>query len=631
MSTSAPPPDGSDKLRLGGSHEPDREGITARPPHTVPPTEPEIEPTPAESLFSAFSPDKIGGLGIANLVEEPGIGGYPIIAKLAVGGLDEYLTGSSVHTKPDIDGSAYVREAFGGFGSGSPEYDDNSRLQVEVPNPAAAVNWFREATPQEGSSVATVAFTESIPSALHPAISAIAVNFRQGQDGQNSLIYGTVSRHHDAFDIPGVPAYTTAGRRIDTSTPAKNMLKQHMVDRITGLYPDGTTASKDGNEIAIRLDDNITICVSQAGELRLSVNGGGNSYNRFGRVPATPRQLERELKALQECLPPITEAYADFFRQQLPPTTLRVEYGTSGEAGASQDPVNPERLAILRQELLVDPSEDDFKYIGGLDNDIARLRKAALGFAHPEVFKEYGVAPPRGMLLQGPPGVGKSTLIRAFAREIDAVVLNVKASTIKNAFHGETERNIRGVFQLADELVAEGEQVVLFFDEMESLAPARDAMGASGIDKNVTTELLQGMNVDRPGCIIIGATNVPGALDPALTNNTSRFSEQLEISLPDIEARHDIIEKLFLKFTDRSSIGDMAALFDPAIQIDTLAQASEGLSGADLETAIRKALTDKAVQKIQTGEKPGPVTNGELYQALKAVEMAKEKTGGSYL
>ncbi len=534
-----------------------------------------------------------------------------------------------------VDGSGYVEDAFGGFGPGSPEYDPDRRLTITIPNPKAAVGWFTDVEVNPDENYPTkISFSASVSNTRHPGVRTLEVRF--AKTGDISLVTGRVLAHRGALSVPTAPERDGNGVLIDTKTPAKIKMARHMLDRLNALYGEKLRASKDAQGAVIEVGDGIDLYVELADLPTLAVTPNGNAFYydfvRYGTARATPRQLERELLALQQHFPQIAEAYADFFRAQLPKSMIEVDYkNPKSEGGSAQDPVNPQRLAMLRRELVTEPRGDDFKYIGGLEADIAKLKQAAMGFSHPEAFREFGVAPPRGILLQGPPGTGKTSLAMAFARDAEAVVLTLKASTIKSAFHGETERNIRGAFALVDELVAEGKKVVVFIDEIEALAPARDSMGSSGIDKNVTAELLQGMNVDRKNCIIIAATNVPGMVDPALLNNSSRFSEQLEIGLPDTKARSDIIHKLFLKFTDKSTGGSQEALFDPAIDVDTLAVASEGLSGADIENAIRKVMFTKAVMLASTGVKPGPATNGEIYQSIKSVIIGKEKTGRNYL
>lgn len=547
----------------------------------------------------------------------------------------KYLLGAKMRLHVEtVDGTEYVKDAYGGFGPGSPEYDNGRRLEVVVPNAKQAVRWFEDVTIEEGKLFAFKVFSAEVARTDHPMVSAVSIKFKKFPD--NTLIVGKIEPRLGAFGhIEGVPKTDEEGREVKTYRPAQKLLFEHLETRISTLYPESVKTDKTSSEIKVTIGDDVAIYIdtSNLPNLSVGVNGrdDGIEAERYNLKNTTPGQLARELTIMQEHFPGIAEAYADFFRVQLPKTTIEVDYKSPQSSEEDEKgSEHAERISRLRQELVVDPREDDFKYIGGLDKDIERLHQAALGFAHPEAFEEFGVTPPRGILLKGPPGTGKTSLAMAFANDVKAVVLNVKASTIKNAFHGETEKNVRAVFDLADELAAEGERVVIFMDEIESLAPQRNSMGSSNIDRNVVTELLQGMNVDRPNCIIIAATNDSGMVDSALTNNSSRFSEQLEIGLPNEAAREDIIKKLFLKFSDKAKGGE-TALFETDIDIAALVQGSEELSGADIENAIRKVLMAKAVMKASTGQQPGPVTETQLYSSLDQVFKAKQSTGTSYL
>lgn len=541
-----------------------------------------------------------------------------------------------------VDGTSYAAGAFGGFGPGSPEYDNSRRLRIVIPDSRTAVRWFEDTAGTDGRdallgpSMPERKFTAFIPEIHHPAIQQVDVVFKKSE--QTSLIAGQITTRHNALDVDDIPEQE--GFVMDTRTPGRKMLAEHMKDRMEALFPGMVETGKDGKHALVTVEDGIDFYINYTSlpNITVTVNGsvGGGTYGRtverYGEHGATPEQLEKELLALQEHFPAIAEAHADFFRKQLPRSRIEVSYARQRTADSDKnDPLYAMRMNRLWEELLVEPREDDFKYVGGLAGPIERLTTASIGFAHPEAYRAFGTSPPRGILLSGPPGVGKTTLAMGFARESGAVLVNLKPSVIKNAFHGETERNIRAAFQIVDELVADGMKVVVFIDELESLAPARDSFGSSNVDVNVTTELLQALNVDRPNCVVIGATNIPGKVDPALTNNSSRFSEQIEIDLPDETAIEDIFQKLFLKFSDRSTGGDAALLFDSGIQLDTLIKEAHGLSGADIEAAIRTVLTAKAVMFATTGQRPGPASNGELYQSLKAVAAQKQKTGNNYL
>ncbi len=576
------------------------------------------------------------GLGLNFLLEEPM-------------GMHAFGNGRPA---PQTDGDSYLRDAFGGFGPGSPEYDDNGkRLQIVIEDLDKAVAWFNNPTvmPGHGRQPRKI-FRTAISPDEHPKISQLNVEFSVHETGA-MLISGTIDTNagflDGLFSSPLIPKQDQQGRQVNTHASGQKLLNEHMAERLSALYPGqvGTTEAEEGKQpIVLNVEEGIKLHIlfdSMYSKLQVTVNGSERHYsgNRFGSAPKpSHEQLKKELLALQQCYPDIAEAFADFFRKQLPKTVIELDVndensdenrGETDVQSSDSDPTNPHRLKQLRQELLVEPQADDFKYIGGLEREVGKLQEAALAFADPETFRSWGVEPPRGILMQGPPGTGKTSMAMAFVHEIDAVMLNVRASNIKNAFHGETERNIRGVFQLADELAGEGKKVVIFFDEIESLAPRRDAMSSSGIDRNVTTELLQAMNKDRPNCIIIAATNAPDMVDRALLLNNSRFSEKIEIPLPDADARTDILHKLLERFNSR--VTDGQTLFVEDLDIDMLVRTSDGLTGGDLQEAIRKALSAKAVSTIKAEERAAPLETTQLYQRVQDVIVQKDASDQNYL
>ncbi len=544
------------------------------------------------------------------------------------------------------DTKAHLEDAFGGFGPDSPEYENGPRLEIEIPDPESAVRWFQEATIPEGYLRTFEKFTTKISSVQHPGVKSVGICFMKTHEG--NMPFAEILSHRNAYTPPSLADNNDA---INLKEVGSKLLFNYLLERLKAVYQDKIEANTVAKTASIKVDDVTLYLGLNNGQYGFYVTPNGtienSGYNVIRHDSAAPSdtQLANELNALKDTLPTIAEAFADFFGTQLPARKILVEYSpeqnhqeetknTAPQAPQEEhsDPIAPDRLAKLRRELVVTPREDDFKYIGGLGPEIAKLQEGAVGFSHPEAFRAFGVNPPRGILLKGPPGTGKTTLAMAFARETGAVLLSVKPSNIKSAFHGETERNIKGVFELADQLVREGKRVIMFFDEIEAIAPARDSFGTSNIDTNVTTEILQGMNADRPNCMIIAATNIPGLVDPALINNSSRFSVQLEIGLPNAEARTEIITKLLEKFTDKSTANELTELFEiTEEQIASLASDSDTLTGADIENAIRKILVAKAVQFATTGTKPGPVKSDEIYRSLKSAVIAKDNQTNNYL
>lgn len=537
------------------------------------------------------------------------------------------FNGDTTNTAPTIDPAPYVEAAFGGYGPGSPEYDESRpRLTIAIPSARETVKWFREEEIPSDRAQLTHNFSVNIHPAEHPGITSLNVVFAKRTDG-TMLIAGEIKKSYSALSLK--PTHEAENRgTLSTYELASRKLREHMAARIEQRY-EGKTAVAE-NEIVVVLEDgNKLIFNLTDGGPSVGVNGKLHhaAPTRFGSSSQDQRQLAKELLILKEHFPKFAEDYADFFRKQLPLTTIDVRYESQTTESKAKETSDTQRIERLRGELVVEPDEHDFRYIGGLDPTINELKEIVLGFEHPEVFRSWGVMPPRGVLLHGPAGTGKTALAMAFAHESGAVLLDVKASKIKDMWHGETERNIRAVFDLADQLVEEGNRVVIFMDEIESLAPARDSMSTSAIDRNVVTEILQALNKDRPDCIVLAATNIPSMVDPALLRS-GRFSSKVEVGMPDETARIDILSKLMLKFNDKS---DGNQLFEQDIDIEMLSKQSQGLSGADLEEAMRSVLFRKATETAKDGTRSQAVKMSDLYQRIKTILAVKGSTEVNHL
>ncbi len=216
-----------------------------------------------------------------------------------------------------------------------------------------------------------------------------------------------------------------------------------------------------------------------------------------------------------------------------------------------------------------------YEDVGGLKPQLQRVRETVeLPLRYPEVFERLGVAAPKGVLLHGPPGTGKTLIARAIAHETQARFFSISGPEIIHKFYGESEAHLRKIFEEA----ARTGPSIIFLDEIDSIAPRRErAVGE--VEKRVVAQLLalmDGLN-RRQNLIVIAATNLPDALDPAL-RRPGRFDREIAIPVPDREGRREILE-----------IHTNGMPLSQSVSIDGLASRTHGFVGADLESLCREA------------------------------------------
>ncbi|HEY9437408.1 MAG TPA: proteasome ATPase [Streptomyces sp.] len=211
------------------------------------------------------------------------------------------------------------------------------------------------------------------------------------------------------------------------------------------------------------------------------------------------------------------------------------------------------------EELVLEEVPDiDYDRIGGLGDQIELIRDAVeLPYLHPDLFKEHELRPPKGILLYGPPGCGKTLIAKAVANSLAKKVaevtgqpagksyfLNIKGPELLNKYVGETERHIRLVFQRAREKASEGTPVIVFFDEMESLFRTRGSGVSSDVENTIVPQLLAEIDgvEGLENVIVIGASNREDMIDPAILR-PGRLDVKIKIERPDAEAAKDIFAK----------------------------------------------------------------------------------------
>ena len=210
-----------------------------------------------------------------------------------------------------------------------------------------------------------------------------------------------------------------------------------------------------------------------------------------------------------------------------------------------------------------------YEDIGGLEREVARVREIVeLPLRYSHIFERLGILAPKGVLLYGPPGTGKTLLARAVAAESRVHFIHLNGPEIMRKFYGESEAKLREVFEEA----ARCAPSILFIDEIDAVAPKR-AEVVGEVEKRVVAQLLSLMDgfVARGHVIVIGSTNIPEVLDPAL-RRPGRFDREIEIGVPNTQARLQILK-----------IHTRAMPLAPDVDLQEIAELSHGFVGADLE------------------------------------------------
>ncbi|MBE3557990.1 MAG: CDC48 family AAA ATPase [Ktedonobacteraceae bacterium] len=274
-------------------------------------------------------------------------------------------------------------------------------------------------------------------------------------------------------------------------------------------------------------------------------------------TPATPsytlhRRTTGELPLVQ---PPQPEPPADVEAVLVQPGTIVRAQTRSAGTGA--------------------PGRVSYEDIGGLGKELQRIREMIeLPLKYPAVFDRLGVEPPKGVLLYGPPGTGKTLIARVVAAETNAAFFVINGPEIINKFYGESESRLRNIFQEAQRRAPS----IIFIDELDALAPKRSEQGGE-VERRIVGQLLALMDglASRGQVVLIGATNQPNALDPAM-RRPGRFDREIALRVPDVHGRKEILQ---IHTRDAALAND--------VDFARLAQLTPGFVGADLEALCREA------------------------------------------
>ena len=263
-----------------------------------------------------------------------------------------------------------------------------------------------------------------------------------------------------------------------------------------------------------------------------------------------------------------------------------VVVGPNTEVQLHESPVDVSTIEGVGN--LVDVSYED---IGGLKEEVKKVREMIeIPLKRPELFEKLGIAPPKGVLMHGPPGTGKTLLAKAVASESDAHFIAINGPEIMSKYVGGSEENLREYFEEAEE----NSPSIIFIDELDAIAPKREETNGE-VERRTVAQLLTLMDglKSRGQVVVIGATNRPDSLDPAL-RRPGRFDREIEIGVPDSEERKEVLE-----------IHTRNMPLSEDVDLDKIANTTHGFVGADLESLCKEAamrVVRRILPEIQNDE-----------------------------
>lgn len=286
--------------------------------------------------------------------------------------------------------------------------------------------------------------------------------------------------------------------------------------------------------------------------------------------------------------------------------------GQNTEVELHETPIDVSKLEGVTN--LVDVSYED---IGGLKEEVKKVREMIeIPLKRPELFEKLGIAPPKGVLMHGPPGTGKTLLAKAVASESDAHFILINGPEIMSKYVGGSEENLREYFEEAEA----NSPSIIFIDELDAIAPKREDTNGE-TERRTVAQLLTLMDglKSRGQVVVIGATNRPDSLDPAL-RRPGRFDREIEIGVPDADERKEVLEI----HTRNMPIAE-------DVDLNKLANTTHGFVGADLESLCKEAamrVVRRILPEIKNDDEEIPeevlkkiiVTKDDFKSALKEIQ-----------
>ncbi|MEL7671677.1 CDC48 family AAA ATPase [Methanobacterium sp.] len=395
---------------------------------------------------------------------------------------------------------------------------------------------------------------------------------------------------------------------------------------------DGLTRSNAGTSIGetvtirhakIRIARKVTLAPATKG-LRIMASGDIIKRNIMGRAAArgdilsliSPRRTRETFREF----PGGEKVFREFFESTTPFSLGEIKFSvvSTNPAGivrindVTEIEVRPEAVEIVEKKV-PDVTYDD---VGGLKQEIGKVREMIeLPLRHPEIFDRLGIDPPRGVLLHGAPGTGKTLLAKAVANESGSNFVAINGPEVMSKYVGEAEKKIRDLFKEAEE----NAPTVIFIDEIDAIAPKREEVTGE-VERRVVAQILALMDglKERGKVIVIGATNRPDALDQAL-RRPGRFDREIELRVPDRDGRSEILQ-----------IHTRGMPLEDDVDMEEIADITHGFVGADLAALSRESAMNalrRILPELDLEEQTIPqevleklfVTNNDFMDALKSI------------
>jgi transitional endoplasmic reticulum ATPase len=273
-----------------------------------------------------------------------------------------------------------------------------------------------------------------------------------------------------------------------------------------------------------------------------------------------------------------------------------VKVTSMSEVEVQPNPVDVSKLDGVKT--IIDVTYED---IGGLKDEVQKVREMIeIPLKRPELFERLGISPPKGVLMHGPPGTGKTLLAKAVANETDAHFISIQGPEIMSKYVGGSEERLREIFEEAEENAPS----IVFIDEIDAIAPKREEVSGE-VERRVVAQLLTLMDglKTRGQVVVIGATNRPDALDPAIRRG-GRFDREIEIGVPDKDGRQEVLQ-----------IHTRGMPLDEKVDLEEIAETTHGFVGADLESLCKEAAM-RVLRRVLPDIKPEEEIPQETLQEM---------------